>query len=317
MTSTPSATALPIRAGVTGTPGVEHRTLATQGHPLSYYVAGSDDAPPVVLLHGAMFDEARFIWDQLFPVLSTRFRVHAIDTPRHGSSRPWPGHLGHDQLVTVLDAAVRQLGLDRFFLVGLSMGGGLALGFAARFPARVRAMVLFEPGGLGTRLPRQFLTWAYTRAPGLGRAATRYLHRQDPRRLRRTLDSLYVGGSTPTDPDRVLRILRDEIDGKHRFRERDLDDWQRDAIGPWRQTWTVLDAVAEVTCPTLWLRGADSTLVTQDEMERAVSLARAAGSAATLRVVPGAGHMLPLERPALANAAVLEFLERQTAAPAS
>lgn len=315
MAPTPSPD--PNRGGVTGTPGVEHRTLTIQGHPLSCYVAGAEDAPPVVLLHGAMFDEARFIWDQLFPVLAARFRVHAIDTPRHGASRPWPGHLGHDRLVEVLDATVNQLGLDRFFLVGLSMGGGLALGFGARFPERVRAMVLFEPGGLGTRLPRQFLTWAYTRTPGLGRAATKCLHRQDPRRLRRTLDSLYVGGSTTTDPDRVLRVLRDEIDGKHRFRERDLDDWQKDAIGPWRQTWTVLDSVATISCPTLWLRGADSTLVTQEEMERAVDVARTAGSAATLRVIPGAGHMLPLERPALANAAVLEFLESQAAAPAS
>lgn len=126
--------------------------------------------------------------------------------------------------------------------------------------------------------------------------------------MRADLDRLFVGGSTPTDPERLLPILRDEIDGKWRHRETDLDDWQRDSIGPRRLTWTLLDRLPLIACPTLWLRGADSELVKQHEMERAVRLARTSGAAATLRVIPGAGHLLPLERPAEANQAVLEFL---------
>ena len=293
-------------AGVAATPGVVHRVLALDGGPVSVYSAGPADRPAVVLLHGAMFDEARFSWDQLFPALAERFRVIAVDLPGHGGSRPWGGHLGHERLLTVLEAAFEQLGLDRFALVGLSMGGGLALGYASRHPERVTRMVLVEPGGLGERLDHQFLTWLWLRLPGTRSAVSRAYAGASEARLRRLLEKLYVGGSRPTDPDRLVGILRDEIAGKRRCRESDLDDWQTDAIGPRRLTCNLLDRIPRVACPTLWLRGAESTLVSAEEMERAVDLAAAP---ATLTVIPGAGHMLPLERPADVKAAVLAFLD--------
>ena len=145
-------TELAARGGVDGTPGVEHAVLTIEGSPLSYYAAGDPGRPVVVLLHGAMFDEARFIWDRLFPALAEHVRVVAFDTPRHGGSRPWPGHLGHERLMRIVHAAVDQLGLDRFSIVGLSMGGGAALEYASLHPDRVDRMVLFEPGGLADRL---------------------------------------------------------------------------------------------------------------------------------------------------------------------
>ena len=58
------------------------------------------------------------------------------------------------------------------------------------------------------------------------------------------------------------------------------------------------------------LRGKNSALVKQSEMERAVRLANWGGAEAELLVVPGAGHMLPLERPREVNEAVTAFLER-------
>ena len=295
-------------AGVTGTIGVEHRLLQVGGGPLSVYLAGPDDAPVVVLLHGAMCDESRFVWDQLFPQLAGEFRVVAIDTPRHGASRPWSGHLGRKRLLGILHSGLEELQLPDVAIVGLSMGGGLAIDYAATHPDRVRAMVLFEPGGLTERLDRQFVTWLYTKLPGTGALVTRRYATASHERLRRLLDSLYVGGSQPTDPDRLVGILRDELQRKRRFRERDLDDWQLDAIGPNRLRWNLLDRLPRLRCPTLWLRGAESTLVTQPQMGRAVDLARQGGSHASLVVIPNAGHLLPLERPGQANAAVLEFL---------
>lgn len=295
--------------GVQGTPGVAHRLMEVAGGPVSLYAAGRPDRSAVILLHGAMYDEARFVWDQLFPVLAEEFRVIAVDTPRHGGSRPWAGELGRDRLLAILIELLDELALDRCSLVGLSMGGGLAIALAASQPDRIRSAVLFEPGGLGERLDRQLLAWLYLRTPGVGRLLSRRYAKASDAELRKLLASLYVGGSTPTDADRLIGILRDEIRGKTRFRERDLDDWQRESIGPFR-TRTVLDLVPEIACPTLWLRGAGGELVKQSEMERAVGLCREAGRDASLTVVPGAGHLLPLERPDEANAAVLEFLRR-------
>jgi len=76
--------------------------------------------------------------------------------------------------------------------------------------------------------------------------------------------------------------------------------------------WNLLDRIPLIQCPTLWLRGAESTLVKQHEMERAVQLAKQGNTDASLKLIKNAGHMLPLEQPTQANAAVKDFLERTT-----
>ncbi|MDD4312058.1 MAG: alpha/beta hydrolase, partial [Eubacteriales bacterium] len=135
--------------GVEGTANVQRRVLRVYGGPVCLYEAGETNQNCILMLHGAMYDESRFIWDALFPALSERYHVFAIDTPRHGGSRPWEGALVRARLMEILSCTVSQLKLERFSIVGLSMGGGLAIEYAALHPEQVKAMVLFEPGGLG------------------------------------------------------------------------------------------------------------------------------------------------------------------------
>ena len=304
---------IPVSGGVEGTAGLKHHLLVVCGGPVSVYEAGDAEKPAVVLLHGAMYDEARFIWDQLFPFLTEDFHVFAVDTPRHGKSRPWEGALNQAKLLEILDGAFNALQLDRFSLVGLSMGGGLAIGYAAQHPQRVQSMVLFEPGGLGEKLDAQFFTWLYIKTPGMLRLLSKNYVKKDRAAVQKLLYTIYVGGSTPTDPDRLVSILMDEIKGKYDCRENDMDDWQLDGvIGPFRLYWNLLDQIPKICCPTLWLRGAESTLVKQSEMERAVQLASESGQPAELRVIPHAGHILPLEQPEVVNPMVRDFLVQTT-----
>lgn len=292
--------------GVVATPGWRHHLFEVAGGPMSVHEAGTEGRPVVVLLHGAMYDEARFSWDQLFPALAEHYHVYAVDTPRHGSSRPWAGRLTHRRLLTILEATFRHLALDTFHLVGLSMGGGLAIGYAASHPHQVDSIVLFEPGGLGRRLRYHFPLWLYLHTPGTRRVFNRLHRGKDTTALMRTLTSFFTKNTTLSAPERLARILKEEIDGKGRHVEADLDDWQVDAIGAFRLSWNLLDEIPQLRCPTLWLRGADSTLVSQEEMTHAVSLL----ADAELRVIPNAGHLLPLEQPDAAARAVLDFLSR-------
>lgn len=299
--------------GVEGTTGLKHHLLTVCGGPVSVYEAGDTKAPAVVLVHGAMYDEARFIWDQLFPYLAADFHVFAVDTPRHGTSRPWSGTLDHARLLEILGGVFDALHLNRFSLVGLSMGGGLAIGYASEHPERVVSMALFEPGGLGEKLDYEFFTWLYIHTPGMLRILSRSYRKKDRAAARALLNTICVGGSKPTDPDRLVSILMEEILGKFDCRENDMDDWQLgDVIGPFRLRWNLLDRIPHLACPTLWLRGAKSTLVKQSEMERAVRLASTNGQSAELHIVPNAGHILPLEQPEVANTLVRTFLKRTT-----
>lgn len=294
--------------GVEGTPGVQRRMLTVAGGPVCVYEAGQVDRPAVVMLHGAMYDEARFIWDSMFPALSERFHVFALDTPRHGGSRPWDGLLDRERLMEILQGVLEQLNLTRFHIVGLSMGGGLAIEYAARHPERVVSMALFEPGGLGEHVDAQLFTWLYIKTPGMLRLLSRLYVKKDLKAIEKLQSSIFTKGTKPSEPKRLARILKDEIDGKYFNGERDMDDWQLSAIRPFSLRWNLLGEVAQLSCPTLWLRGGESKLVKQAEMERAVRLAQTRAEQARLVVVPQAGHILPLEQRARANAEVLQFL---------
>lgn len=296
-------------AGVENVPGLRHHIFNICDGPVSVYEAGDHGRPALVMLHGAMYDEARFIWDQMFPFLSRYYHLFAVDTPRHGKSRPWAGNMDHARLMDILHNTFCRLELASFSLIGLSMGGGLSIEYASLYPDRVRSMVLFEPGGLGEKVNLQFIIWLYTKTPGMLRMLSKRYIKMDYAGMKKVLDSLYVGGSKPTDPDRLVSILQDEVKGKYKYGEKDMDDWQLNIIGPFRLKWNLLDRIPLLKCPTLWLRGADSVLVKQWEMERAVKLAAGSGTKAELKVIPNAGHLLPLERPEQANAIVKEFLE--------
>jgi pimeloyl-ACP methyl ester carboxylesterase len=235
-----------------------------------------------------------------------------MDTPRHGKSRPWQGYLDRTRLMEILDNTFIQLGLERFSLVGLSMGGGLSIDYASLHPEKVTSLILFEPGGLGDKVDMEFFTWLYIKFPGMLRLLSRIYIKRDHKAMGKTLQSIFVGGSKPTDPDRLIGILEDEVKGKYQYGENDMDDWQLSGIGPFKVKWDLLDRIPLIKCPTLWLRGADSVLVKQYEMERAVKVALNAGTHAELQVIQNAGHILPLERPLQVNPIVKAFLDKTT-----
>ena len=98
------------------------------------------DGPPVVLLHGLGLSRA--VVDPVLPALTSRFRVLRLDLRGHGASpasdRPF-SHL--DDVVATLDA----LGLERVGLVGQSLGGAVAVDLALAHPSRVRRLALLAP----------------------------------------------------------------------------------------------------------------------------------------------------------------------------
>ncbi|MPM05642.1 hypothetical protein SDC9_51932 [bioreactor metagenome] len=179
-------------------------------------------------------------------------------------------------------------------------------------PEQVVSMALFEPGGLGETVTGQLFTYCYIHTPSMLRLLNKRYVKMSRQQIEKLLRSLYTGTSAPTDPERLITVLQDEIRGKFECGENDMDDWQLSGIGAFRLKWNLLSTIPQIQCPTLWLRGKNSVLVKQSEMERAVALARQGGSEAALTTVPNAGHMLPLEQPETANRAVLEFLNRTT-----
>jgi pimeloyl-ACP methyl ester carboxylesterase len=115
-------------------------TVRANGLDIGYEVHGA--GPPLVMLHGAT-SSGREDFAALIPISSRAFLVHVPDARGHGSTR-WDAAAGfrYDWLVDDLLAFVDAVHLSTFHLIGFSMGALTALQFAARFPERLRTLVV-------------------------------------------------------------------------------------------------------------------------------------------------------------------------------
>jgi pimeloyl-ACP methyl ester carboxylesterase len=142
-----------IRLDETVRPSLPGNFIALSDGVTSYELDGPDGGPFVVLIHG--FSTPSGIWDYTAPALvDAGYRVLRYDLYGRGySDRPFVDYdedLFDRQLLELLAA----LGIDSpVGLIGLSMGGAIAVIFAARHPELVRKLVLVDPAGYPVPLP--------------------------------------------------------------------------------------------------------------------------------------------------------------------
>jgi pimeloyl-ACP methyl ester carboxylesterase len=109
---------------------------------------GPADAPPVVMLQGSGANAAMWLPD--IAAYAQRLRPYAVDViGEPGASAPSRPPLGSAAYAEWLDDVLDGLNLDRAALVGVSLGGALALDYAVRRPQRVAQLVLLAPSGIG------------------------------------------------------------------------------------------------------------------------------------------------------------------------
>ncbi|MGH3730354.1 MAG: 3-oxoadipate enol-lactonase, partial [Micromonosporaceae bacterium] len=105
-----------------------------------YDVHGPLDAPAVVL--GGSLGTTRAMWDEQLPALAGEFRVIRYDHRGHGESHVPPGPYTMAELAGDLLAVLDELRIARAHLVGLSLGGMVAMQVAATYPERVGRLAL-------------------------------------------------------------------------------------------------------------------------------------------------------------------------------
>ena len=123
------------------------RRIALPASTLAAQVWGEATLPPLLALHGWLDNAGSFA--RLAPRLAARWQVIALDLPGHGHSGHLPAGASHhyvDHVQAVL-SAVDALQLDRYALLGHSLGAGIASLVAAARPERIERLLLIE--GLG------------------------------------------------------------------------------------------------------------------------------------------------------------------------
>src|SRR6201985_2324054 len=116
-------------------------------------VAEAGEGPALVMLHGGGPGASGVSnYHQNLPALTQQFRVVLPDQPGFGGSyRPSEDDLDAASITEIavgaLFEALDELGIDRFHLLGNSLGGAAAIAMAQTQPQRITGLVLMAPGG--------------------------------------------------------------------------------------------------------------------------------------------------------------------------
>ncbi len=136
---------MPAQIGPGTEEEAEMRVLHVNGHDMAYAEHGT--GTPLLLIHGSLLDQR--YWAPQMEALGRHHRVIALSL-RHYWPERWDGAgegFTIQQHVEDVAAFIEALGAGPVHLVGHSRGGHVAFRVAQRFPDRVRALVLAEPGG--------------------------------------------------------------------------------------------------------------------------------------------------------------------------
>lgn len=259
---------------------VEH-SATLNGLQLFWRSTGSTDAPPVMLLHGA-WGQSQY-WTPLMGELGESHHVLALDQRGHGESE-WAGEGGYrlEDFAADLSALREGLGWDRFRLIGLSLGGLVAMTYAARASEHLDALMMVDIGpeiasDAGAAMqaappyPESFVSLDAAVAWARG----------DP-----------LWGDSPGLRDDVALRLREQDDGQWRWRA-DPSCWRERQ----RSRWTGADerwaAFAGIGCPVTLVRAGRDSLVDDGIAARM----HEAQPGIDIIDVPNAGHSVPRDAP--------------------
>ena len=281
-------------------PEVRLRGGEVDGLALHYVVEG--EGPPVVLLHGlGGFGES---WRHNIPALARRAQVFALDLPGCGRSAKPRGSYDLGFFGRAVLGFTEILGLGQVALVGHSLGGAVAVTCALTHPSRVERLCLLGalvPG------PAYQLSWIYRTlaVPGIGEvlalfgnarvyraALARCFHKPETAEVRFLVEFAYAARTSPESRAAYLATLRHV--------RRDFVD----RASAYRRALRTLDV------PVLLIHGREDRVVPAAH----VASAAEALPRATTRWIDACGHFPQIERAAVVNTWMADFLSGRPAA---
>jgi pimeloyl-ACP methyl ester carboxylesterase len=223
------------------------------------------------------------VWDHLAERLLPGRRVLALDQRGHGDSEPAPdddyrvGAMADD-----VAAFAGSLRLDRFVLVGHSMGGRIAIKYAADHGARLERLVIIDIGPdinlAGLQRVRDMMAKSPERIES-EEWAVEYIRRTNPLQDMSMLRERVRHG--------LKRLPDGELTWKYAKGLRDMmREGRRDAVDLW-------EPLPRIPCPTLIVRGAESDILAP---EVAKKMAERLPDGRVVEI-EGAGHTVPADRP--------------------
>lgn len=262
-------------------------TVSVGPTPFAVHTRGS--GIPLLLLHAFPLDHG--MWEAQAP-LAEAVRIIAPDQRGFGGT---PGEPPITSIAALADDAVALLDAlhvtEPAFVCGVSMGGYVAQHVAARYPDRVRGLILCD-----TKLD------ADTPEARAGRAG---LAAKVGRRGAGILADTMLGTLLAQSDKARAQPRRPAIEEllRQTIRRQPVATIQA-ALAAMGDRPDMTDTIRSLAVPTLLIVGEEDTFTPPAIMQRMEAIL----PDARLMIVPHAGHLVPLEEPTVFNAAVAEFL---------
>lgn len=262
--------------------------IEVNGLKLYYKTEGPNDlaAPPLLFLHGLGSSSSDWALQSHF--FSQNYRIFLVDLRAHGRSRHPGGRLTIELMAEDVATLLARLEITSAHVVGLSLGGCVALAMALRHPARVRSLTLvntfarLQPAGLRGLLRMLTRAWLLLFAPMPVIAA-------------------YIAQGLFPKPEQAAYYKSAVASLSQNPKRFYL------ASSQMLLAFDVRNQLGQIQCPTLVIAGdRDRTipLAAKQALSRSIP-------GAQLRVIPDSGHATPYDQTELFNRALDEFLAAQ------
>jgi len=250
---------------------------------MGYDDFGSGDA--VVFLHA--FPLNRRMWEPQIDRLKGRFRVVAPDLRGFGETEAPPGPYSMEMMARDVLGLLDHLGIASAALVGLSMGGYVALAFCRMYPERVSKLILADtkatPDTQEAKAARDDMVRRIQNSgvevlvdAMLPRLLTQKTIQSAPQTVARVTDM--IKSTPPSGAVGALLGMRDRADST--------------------------DVLRGLGCPLLCICGAEDVVTPPSVAEEMASTA----PNGRVHIIPEAGHLANIEQPDAFNSALMEFL---------
>lgn len=121
--------------------------ILKDGSRIHYKDEGNKEGKVLVLVHG--FADSLFTFDYMIPELENEFRLVRMDFPAFGLTGKVPSNnYGPEAFVKVIHEVTNNLGIQKFSIIGNSLGGSAAWRYALNYPEQLEGLILIAAAGI-------------------------------------------------------------------------------------------------------------------------------------------------------------------------
>jgi len=254
--------------------------------------------PPLIILHGLFGSSDN--WVSIAKSISDRFTIFLPDLRNHGQSPHSRVH-DYDSMKEDLNGFVNDLGLEKFFIAGHSMGGKVAVNFALSWPERLHGLLVADISPLTQKERKtadydqylQILDFMLS-ANITGITSRNYIESLLVQRI-----------SSEKVKELILKNLKREPDNSF--------SWKINAPALLSNLDRIMEGIEsdDTTCreitgfPVIFLKGENSDYLPESDFLKILKIF----PGAELIVVPGAGHWIHADNPEMVRKCFLKFLD--------